>query len=116
MTASSWYARGSIDTCRRNRWNYSGSLPILEAHLPFSLFSGNGYDKALEDPETSNGISCGIDKAGGIDKALARALVAKVVFFKKRKVRSSWWTSYYCGCEPRREEAEITPTFHTLAP
>lgn len=57
-----------------------------------------------------------VEEVGGIDKALAKALGTKVVFFKKRKFRSSRWASYWCGCEPRREEAEMTLRFRTRVP
>lgn len=54
---------------------------ILEAHLLFSFLPGNSYGKAIEGPETSNGVGC------GRNKALTRTVVAEVVFSIERELR-----------------------------
>lgn len=47
-----------------------------------------------------------VEEAGGIDKALAKTVVATIVFSKETEVRGSWWTSDWGGSGPKEEETD----------
>lgn len=47
-----------------------------------------------------------VEEAGRIDKALAKMVVAKMVFSKETEVQGSWWTSDWGGSGPKEEETD----------
>lgn len=105
--ASPLYAAGgSTNICGMSGWGYSDT-PILKPTFLSLSFQGMVMTKLSKPQKLLMGLA--VADSSGIH--LARALVAKVVFSKERKVSSSRWTSDWYGCEPRggggRDDAKV---------